>query len=293
MKPTLIVLTVSLVVSNGAARAAPEGISVQLDRPNGTGTALILEKFFCVAEIWNASPTEVGIVAPPHGSGLEFRSSQSEWRTCPDPELGSPRKNVVALAPGARSRLLLDFGNCAAAFPDDMKGRAVSIDVRVRVLLVSGAQFVSEPRTLRIDAPTGLDAEAHRYLTSRKKFDSVVFLEQFGTSVYAAPFLVADPRRTLGFPARVKVATGSFDTTDAYSAAQFRKRENTLDAWVKRNGSSSFLGQLMLGDLAVSQAARGDTQAFRTTASRIQAESTDSELREGLENFMAHPGVSQ
>src|SRR5215470_10928094 len=99
MKPTLIALTVSLVVSNSAARAAPEAISVQLGRPNGTGTALILEKFFCVAELWNTSPAEAQIIAPPNGSGLEFRSSQAEWRTCPDPELGSPKRNVVTLAP--------------------------------------------------------------------------------------------------------------------------------------------------------------------------------------------------
>src|SRR5262249_4314635 len=157
----------------------------------------------------------------------------------------------------------------------------------------SGTQVVSEPQRLRIDAPTGLDADAYSYLTSRKKFDSVAFLAKFGTSVYAAPFLVTDPRRSISFATRVKVAAGSFDGADAYSLGQFKKRESRLDSWVKRNGSLSFLGQLMLGDLAVSQAARGDTQAFRATATRIQAESSDSELREGLERFMAQPGMSQ
>jgi hypothetical protein len=299
-KPVLLVLTLLAARTPAASPAEGPPVVVELDTPNRTGTALLLEATPCFFRVRNVGPSEVQVLLPPSGSSLEFLSSDGEWTACPGPDIGGGSWSVLPLAAGNATRLYTELGSCP--LPQSRWQQPGEVELRVRVRLLSGEQYVSNRRQLRLESPTGIDQDAYRLKTSKQKWDGREMIQRYGRSVYAAPFILEHQDRTprgrlrwndaklvpawsrnWSFSERVAQTVGAWK---GGLSTQIQDRERQLTAWLERNGSARAVGQFALVDLAVIQAARGDTEALKASARRIIAENDDPDLRQDVLAFM-------
>ena len=282
------VIAVSFLMLPGESRASSQSlVLLELGRPNSTGRALTLEAVYAVARIRNSSSRAVALVRGPRASGLQFRLGQGSWMACPGPDSSSEATFESPLAAGASVSLLFDFSDCVFALPEDRRDREGIIELRARVTLSSGELIFSAPQSLQIVSPAGLDRDAHDYLKDTRRFDGKEFMRRFATSVYAGVWLVNHPEPSPDIAGRVAQAARSRELSDSARLRDLTERERLISAWLARNGSSSFLGQRALVEVAVLQASRGDSAGLHATTRRLEQEGKDPELQRSVADFVA------
>jgi hypothetical protein len=263
-----------------------------LDPPNMTGRALVWEPVFFVVRVRNVSGAPLGIVMGPQShprSHLEFQGPEGTWLECTT----TNASGNLLVSQGDSVSLVVDLEECALDLFHRGLQESNALRLRYRAQMVSGVDVLSSEQLLVREAPRGLDAEALEYLRENKKSKKGInlnaFMARYGTSVYAARWILSEIVAMPNIAEQAKNRARRL-TDDPGGLPSLREHESTLRAWLARNGVNSFVGERLQADLVATQAALGETDSSQQTARDLLSKSRDPELQRSISKFLTADG---